>query len=234
MLMNIFFAILSTFLIFLQVCFTSCVSIPVLSSSEDVLIKNWDTVNMLLESYCGNSLDGVLTDFGEDYVAGENLFIFHSPTEESSITFFVKKEKVKGYAYDGSYPDLLKFLAKSPRFNNSEIKAAANAWLGFSSDLLLETFGSLILKSNDKLIVAGPSESVCIEFTIATYSPMENSSTTSDSSENSPTNISTSSTKTQRYIKKVKIQGTYEELKDYLVKVPDESMPVKKIKQKNL
>lgn len=202
----------------LQLYFTSCLSNR-FASAPDALLKNWDTVNMVLESYCGNSFDVLTADFGSDYLEGEEFCVFHTDSQESSITFFVKKGKVKGYSYEGSYADILTFLDKKSKYKNPDIQIASNAWIGFSPDLLKETFDSFVVSSTDKVIIVGPSESVCVEFTVATYSASGANAT---------------STEEKRYVKKAKVKGTYAELKDYIVKVPDGSVQVKKIKQKNL
>lgn len=207
------FFLFYTFVILLQFSLVSCLSNKIASDS-DIQLKNYDTVNVVLESYCGKTFDDVVSDFGTDYLEGEEVCVFHSKSQESQITFSVKKGKVVGYSYDGSYADILTFFDNIPKYKDSEIQIASNAWLGFSPELLNDTFGSMVLKNTDKLIVVGPSEDVCIEFLVVSYT-------------------STNSSETKRYIKKANVKGTYKELKDYIVKVPAESVPVKKIKQKN-
>ena len=195
--------------------FISCGSseLAVSAVPESNTLKNWDMVARTLDKYNGKSFDYVSGVFGENYIQEGDNFVFYSPTEESWVIFLIKNDKVRKNSYGGSYADIQTYLDSVEEFKNSELEIAANAWLGFSSDLLKETFGNLVLKTSDKSIFVGPSESTFIEFDIASYSP--------------------SSSAGKPYIKKTCVKGSYEELKDYLIKVPAGSIPVRKIKQKN-
>lgn len=206
------------FLIIHGIFIISCASNKI-ASEDGSLTKNWDTVNRLLETYCGNPFDDVMADFGNNYVEKENLVDFYSPSNESSITFAVKNETVKGYSYKGSYQDIMKFLEKNQRINTVELQNAVNSWLGFSPELLEDTFDTLVLDSTDKVISVGPSESACIEFTIGIWEPLNSD----------PTNKQ----EPKPYIKKAELKGSYTALKDYVVRVPDDSVQIKKIDYKN-
>lgn len=207
------------FLIVFSINITSCISTSFFKN-DGTLEKNWDTVNRTLDFYKKKSIDEIMADFGDNYEPSENTYRFFSPTEESSVTFVVKKDKVKSYSYDGLYSDILLYLENLPSMKESELQTAANMWLGFSPDLLKNTFGTLICKSTDKIIYAGASESVCVEFSIKLYSQPDGTTSASTSEK-------------KYYISKAIVKGSYDELKDYLVPVPKDSVQVKKIKQKN-
>lgn len=200
--------------------FQACSSANKYASEDGELLKNWDTVNRKLEFYSGKAVAEVLNDFGKKYEVEKDEYTFYSPLKildkRTCIVFIVKRNKVKDFYYKGSYTDIYDWLESISRLKDCEIKNMAEAWLGYSPDLLRETFSSLICKCSDKSICAGPSESVCIEFVPASYS------------------MSASKDKNSKaYIKKVNVKGSWEKLKDYVVSVPEGSKPVKTIKQKN-
>lgn len=181
-------------------------------SQDDGYFRNWDTVEKALDYYKKNSFDEVVTDFGDNYTSVDDSCIYYSPSGESSITFSVKKNKVKGVAYKGSYADILSYLDTIPKLKVSEIVMAAECWIGFPVDLLKETYGDLIYSSTEKFIRVGPSDESFIEFT--TSIPASGQSGVPSSSG-------------VKKIRKVKISGTYDELKDYVLCVPKDSVSIK-------
>ena len=206
----------------------SCASNSKFSSGDGDLLKNWDTVNKKLNYYIKKSADEVFADFGNEYELFENDHTFTASIEDdiASITFVIKKEKVSDYYYSGSYKHICMWLDTIPKLKNSEIQTAAECWLGYSPDLLKESFDSLVYSSTDKLIRVGPSENNCIEYTVAAYTQAAPTNSTG-------TKVTVSSPGAKLYIKKVEVNGTYAVLKDYLVPLPKDSIPVKKVKQKN-
>lgn len=181
-------------------------------SQDDGYFRNWDTIEKALDYYKKNSFDEVIADFGDNYTSIDDSCIYYSPSGESSITFSVKKNKVKEVSYKGSYADLLYYLETIPKLKISEIVMAAECWIGFSADLLKETYGDLICSSTDKFIRVGPSEESFVEFTISI--PASGQSGVSSSGG-------------VKKVRKVKISGTYDELKDYVLCVPKDSVSVK-------
>lgn len=181
-------------------------------SQNDGYFRNWDTIEKALDYYKKNSFDNVVADFGDNYTSIDDSCIYYSPSGESSITFFVKKNKVKEVSYKGSYADILSYLDTIPKLKVSEIVTAAECWIGFSADLLKETYGDLICSSTDKFIRAGPSDESFVEFTISI--PASGQSGVSSSGG-------------VKKVRKVKISGTYDELKDYVLCVPKDSVSVK-------
>lgn len=181
-------------------------------SQDDGYFRNWDTVEKALDYYKKNLFDEVVADFGDNYTSIDDSCIYYSPSGESSIIFSVKKNKVKGVAYKGSYADILSYLDTIPKLKVSEIVMAAECWIGFPVDLLKETYGDLICSSTEKFIRVGPSDKSFIEFT--TSIPASGQSGVPSSSG-------------VKKIRKVKISGTYDELKDYVLCVPEDSVSVK-------
>ena len=119
---------------------------------------------------------------------------------------------MKEVSYKGSYADLLSYLETIPKLKVSEIVTAAECWIGFSADLLKETYGDLICSSTDKFIRVGPSEESFLEFTISTSASGQSGVPSSGG---------------VKKIGKVKVSGTYDELKDYVLCVPKDSISVK-------
>lgn len=187
------------------------------SKKEEVLLKNWDTVNKTLDQYVKKSVNIVYADFGDDYTQTEEGILFYTPSGDSSIKFSVKKDKITDFSYDGIYSDLTKYLEGISSFKNAELQMACEAWLGFSPDLLRETFGSLVLDVSDKNIRVGHTTSAFIDFNIATVESGQ---------------PGTSSGPAKRYIKKVFINGSYDDLKNCILKVPTDSIQIKKNMQK--
>ncbi|HAZ97165.1 hypothetical protein [uncultured Treponema sp.] len=181
-------------------------------SQDNGYFRNWDTVEKALDYYKKNSFDEVVADFGDNYTSIDDSCIYYSPSGESSIIFSVKKNKVKGVAYKGSYADILSYLDTIPKLKVSEIVMAAECWIGFPVDLLKETYGDLIYSSTEKFIRVGPSDESFIEFT--TSIPASGQSGVPSSSG-------------VKKIRKVKISGTYDELKDYVLCVPKDSVSIK-------
>ena len=181
-------------------------------SQDDGYFRNWDTIEKALDYYKKNSFDNVVADFGDNYTSIDDSCIYYSPSGESSITFFVKKNKVKEVSYKGSYADILSYLDTIPKLKVSEIVTAAECWIGFSADLLKETYGDLIYSSTDKFIRAGPSDESFVEFTISIPASGQ---------------PGVSSSGGVKKVRKVKISGTYDELKDYVLCVPKDSVSVK-------
>lgn len=181
-------------------------------SQDDGYFRNWDTIEKALDYYKKNSFDEVVADFGDNYTSIDDSCIYYSPSGESSITFSVKKNKVKEVSYKGSYADLLSYLETIPKLKVSEIVTAAECWIGFSADLLKETYGDLICSSTDKFIRVGPSEESFLEFTISTSASGQSGVPSSGG---------------VKKIGKVKVSGTYDELKDYVLCVPKDSISVK-------
>ena len=181
-------------------------------SQDNGYFRNWDTVEKALDYYKKNSFDNVVADFGNNYTSIDDSCIYYSPSGESSITFFVKKNKVKEFSYKGLYADILSYLDTIPKLKVSEIVTAAECWIGFSADLLKETYGDLICSSTDKFIRVGPSDESFVEFTISI--PASGQSGVSSSGG-------------VKKVRKVKVLGTYDELKDYVLCVPKDSVSVK-------
>lgn len=181
-------------------------------SQDDGYFRNWDTVEKALDYYKKNSFDDVVADFGDNYTSIDDSCIYYSPSGESSITFSVKKNKVKDVSCKGSYADILSYLDTIPKLKVSEIVTAAECWIGLLADLLKETYGDLICSSTDKFIRAGPSDESFVEFTIS--APASGQSGIPSSSG-------------VKKVRKVKVSGTYDELKDYVLCVPKDSISVK-------
>lgn len=175
-------------------------------AKEEGLIRNWNTIDMALEYYNDKSIDEVIADFGKNYVEGKEEYSFFSPSEESSITFSVKKGKIKKFSYQGSYSDIISFLNSNPKLKIWEIKSAASNWIGVSPETIKEAFGKSVLQSSEKSILVGPSQSAFVEFKISSLY-----------NDTSP-----------QYVKSVEVKGSYDELKDYIVTVPKDTVFVEK------
>lgn len=189
------------------------------SAKEEWLLKNWDTVNMALEYYDNKTIDEAMADFGNNYTEGEDECVFFSPSGESSITFSLKKRKIKGFSYQGSYSEIASILNSIPKLKVWEIKAAANNWIGVSPETIKEVFSKSLLPSYEKAIFVGHSLSnASVEFRIASLD------SSAPQTGGSP----------KRYVKSVEVRGTYDALKDCFVCVPMDTVFIKKSKGKNV